>query len=316
MFTVSCNSVLKGAIPRLPGAGLANFFCQRGRQIIEACGALWYSVPNRFLMSLPYQQSIEPSHEEINALLRFSGAFGVRFPSQDWPGMPGGVYVYRGRGYALKSIHIKHRPRVRKGLQTFEIRPVDEADLLSQGIQVNRETMARQGHYDPEFGDADLWARFVTAMRNSPEIHAIGAFDGKRLSAYMITCREDGWLNILHQMSRQEDLKSFPNHALTYSVTKTASDDHSLEGVSYGLVGLISNEGLHEYKLRFDYEVIPLNCVVVLRPTLNLLANNRFVRGGVQMLRYLRPEDQRLEMVETILRGAACTLRASLNGRS
>ena len=303
------NSVAKIVAPKLPGTGLANFLALRGRQIIEACGILWYSVPHRFLMSLPYQQLVEPTPEAIQALLRSSGAVGVRFQSQQWRGITGGVYVYCGRDYSLKSVHIKHRPRVRGGLQTFEIRPVEEDDLLNRGLQLNRETMARQGRYDSEFGEAGQWARLVTAMRNCPEIGAIGAFDGKRLCAYMITCREDGWLNILHQMSSHDDLKSFPNHVLTFSVTKAAAEDPSLEGVCYGLVPLISIEGLHEYKLRFGYQVRACNSVFALHPRLDLLLNNRFVRGGVQLLRHLRARDQRLEMMDTILRGATFTSR-------
>lgn len=302
--------------PRMPGAGLANFFALRGRKIVEACGTLWYSVPNRFLMSLPYQQPLEPIPDEIQALLRSSGALGVRFQSQHWPGIAGGVYVYRGRDYSLKSVHIKHRPRVRKGLETFEIRPVDEDELLNQGLQLNIDTLVRQGHFDREFGEANQWARFVRAVRECPEISAIGAFDEKRLCAYMITYREDGWLTILHQMSRQADLKSFPNHALTYWVTKAASEDPSLECVSYGIVPLISIEGLHEYKLRFGYQVIPYTCAVVLRPEFDFLLNNRFTQWGVQRLRYLWPNNQRLEMVDTILRGAAFTSRRKISENS
>jgi len=116
-------------------------------------------------------------------------------------------------------------------------------------------------------------------------------------------------------MSRQDDLKSFPNHVLTFRITKAASEDSSLDGVSYGLVPLISIEGLHEYKTRFGYQILPRTCAVVLRPGLSLFLNNRFARLGVQQLRRLLPEDQRLEMAETILRGAAYTSRAGLNGR-
>ncbi len=295
---------------------MANFFALRGRRIIEACGALWHSVPNRFLMSLPYQRPIDPTPEEIQDLLRSSKATGVRFQSQQWHGMAGGVYAYRGREYNLKSVHIKHRPRVRKGMQIFEVRPVQEDDLLSQGLQINRETMVRQGHYDPEFGDAGSWTRLVRAMRYCPEIGAIGAFDGNHLSAYMITCREGRWLSILHQMSRKNDLKSFPNHTLTYWVTKAASEDPSLEGVSYGLMPLVSIEGLHEYKLRFGYQVIPFSCIVVLRPQLDLLLNNRLARRGVRMLRHLRPDNQRLEMMDTVLLGAHLTSRGQIRKNS
>ena len=306
----------EGITQNLPGAGLAKFLALRGRKIAEACGALWYSVPNRFLMSLPYQHPLDPMPDEIQALLHTSGAIGLRFQSREWPGIPGGVYVYRGRDYSLNSVQIKHRPRVRKGLQTYEIRLVEPDDLLSQGLQLNRDTMLRQGHYDPEFGEAHQWARLVKAVYECPEISAIGAFDSKRLCAYMITCREDGWINILHQMSRQDALKSHPNHVLTYSVTKAASEDASLEGISYGLVPLISIEGLDEYKLRFSYQVMPYHNVIVLRPEVNLLLNNRFARRGVEWLRHLRPDDQRIEMVDTILRGATVTSRGLIKEHS
>ncbi len=256
-------------------------------------------------MSLPYQQALEATPDAIQALLRSSGAAGLRFQSQQWSGMPGGAFICRGRNYDLQSVHHKHRPRVRKGLQNFEIRAVEDNELLDQGLQLNRETMLRQGHYNSEFGEADQWARLVEAKRESPEIDAIGAFFGSRLSAYMLTCREDRWLNILHQMSRLDDLKNSPNHALTYWVTKAASEDPSLEGVCYGLQSLISTEGLDEYKLRFGYQIAPRTCVVVLHPRLDLLINNRVVRAGIRLVRRLRPEDQRLEMMETILRGAA-----------
>jgi len=292
---------------KLPGSGLAKFFALRGRPIMDGCSSLWYSAPHRFLISLPYQQPLNPAPEAIQALLRSSKASGVRFMSRQWGGISGGVYVCCDRKYSLDTIHKKNRTAVRRALETYEIRHVKEGELLGQGLQLNRETMARQGRYDPEFGEEGQWSRFVKAIPECPEIEAFGAFVGKRLCAYLITCREDRWLNILHQMSRPDDLKSYPNHVLTYSVTKAACEDPSLKGVSYGLVPLIVNNGLHEYKIRLGYSVIPQSCVVVLRPELNLFLNNRFVRWGVNLFCRLRPNDRRLEMTGTILRAAEAT---------
>jgi len=307
MSTRTLASGNRPGVTNFPGAGLAKFFEHRGRRIFEGCGVLWYSVPNGFLVSLPYQQPLDPLQEEVRALLRSSGAAGVRFSSLQWHGIEGGVYLHRGRNYTLQSVNAKHRPRVRKGMETFEVRQVPEEVLLQQGIQLNYDTMRRQNHYDPEFGDPDRWARLVKAIQCCPAISAVGVFAGDRLASYMITCREDGWLNILHQMSRLEDLKLFPNHYLTYWVTKAASEDPSLEGCSYGLVPLIANEGLHEYKTRFGYTVSPRNCAVVLGSKHDLLLNNAMVRRGVRWFRCFRPNDQRLETIDTVLRGAALT---------
>jgi hypothetical protein len=258
-------------------------------------------------MSLPYQEPLEPSHDELQDLFRSSGAAGVRFTSERWHGLEGGIYICRRSSYDLNSVQTKHRARVRKGMETIEVRPVKESELLDQGLQLNLETMARQARFDPEFGDAQSWNRFVKAMRECPEISAVGAFEGELLLAYMVVCKEDRWLNILHQMSRLDHLKSFPNHVLTYFVTKAACEDTSLDGVCYGLVPLVDIAGLHEYKMRFGYEVIRRSCAFVLNPRLDPLLNNSVSRWGVRQARRLRPRDERLEMIDTVLRGAALT---------
>ncbi len=297
-------SVQDTALTELPGSVLARFLELRGRQIIRACGALWYTVPGRFLMSLPYQAMLNPDPGELRRMLREARVFGARFPSMEWSGLESGIYVLRGRRYDLGSVHVKHRPRVRRGLQCFEIRPAEKAELLEQGCELNLSTMARQGRYDAEFGERRQWERLVDAAFACPEISCPAAFAGKRIAAYMVTCREDRWLHILHQMSRHEDLPNFPNHVLTYTVTKETLADPSIEAVSYGYVPLFSADGLHEYKLRFGYELIPHRSAIHLHPVLDTVLNFPAARAAVKVARRFRRDYQQLETLETVLEGA------------
>src|SRR5882672_4649103 len=126
---------------KLPGSVLARFLELRGRRIVSACGALWYTVPGRFLMSLPYEKMLNPDPEELRKMIRETGALGARFPSLSWTGLESGLYVLRRRDYDLGSLHAKHRPRVRHGLRHFEVRPAEKASLLDQGCALNRSTM-------------------------------------------------------------------------------------------------------------------------------------------------------------------------------
>jgi hypothetical protein len=126
----------------------------------------------------------------------------------------------------------------------------------------------------------------------------------------MVTCREQKWLHILHQMSRQEDLPNFPNHSLTYAVTLQAAADATLDAVSYGYVPLFAADGLHEYKLRFGYELIPHRSVIQLHPTLKALLDSRIAKMVVRAARCLRRSNQRLETVEAVLKGAQLSGRA------
>jgi hypothetical protein len=105
-------------------------------------------------------------------------------------------------------------------------------------------------------------------------------------------------------MSRQEDLPNFPNHLLTYAVTKQAAVDTSLEAVCYGYVPLFAADGLNEYKLRFGYEMIPHYSVIQLHPSLNLVLNQPATRLAVRIARRLRHNNQHLETLETVLEGA------------
>jgi len=287
-----------------PGSVLARFLELRGRRIFRACDALWYTVPGRFLMSLPYQRMLNPDPQELRLMIRETGAFGVRFPSLSWTGLEGGLYVLRRRPYGIESLHVKHRPRVRHGLQHFEVTLAEKSQLVRQGRALNLSTMARQGRYDPEFGEPRPWERFVEAAFACPGVSFPAVFSGPRLAAYMVTCREQRWLHILHQMSRQEDLPNFPNHLLTYAVTAQASADASLEAVCYGCSPLFAADGLHEYKLRFGYEFAPHRSAIQLHPALKAALDNPVARAALRAARRLRRNDQRLETAETVLEGA------------
>ena len=255
-------------------------------------------------MSLPYQKMLDPDPGELRRMIREAGACGARFPSLSWTGLESGLYVLRGRHYDIGSLHAKHRPRVRHGMQHFEVRPAEKAQLLDQGYALNLNTMARQGRYDPEFGEPRQWERLVEAAFACPGVSIPAVFSGSRMVAYMVTCREQEWLHILHQMSRQEDLPNFPNHLLTYTVTAQAAADASLEAVCYGCVPLFAADGLHEYKLRFGYEMIPHRSVIQLHPVLKAVLDRPVARAAVRAARRLRRDDQHLETIESVLEGA------------
>jgi hypothetical protein len=297
---------------QFPGNTLARFLELRGRRIVKACGALWYSVPGRFLMSVPYQKMLNPDPDELRRMVCETGVCGIRFPSLTWTGLESGLYVLRRREYDIGSLHTKHRPRVRHAMQHFEVRPAEKSQLLDQGHALNLNTMARQGRYDPEFGDLRRWGRFVEAAFDCPGISFPAVFSGSRMAAYMVTCREQGWLHILHQMSRQEDLPNFPNHLLTYTVTAQATADALLEAVCYGYVPLFAADGLHEYKLRFGYEMVPHWSAIQLHPALKAILDRPLARAAVRALRRLRHNDQHLETIETVLEGVRSSGRVSI----
>jgi hypothetical protein len=277
---------------------------RRGRTIVEAAGVYWHGVPGRMLMSLPYHLALAPDRDEIAALLRRTRAAGVRYPSTEHAGLPSGVYVCTDRAYDFPNVRPRQRTKTRGGLRDCEIRELESKELLTQGLQLNLDTMRRQGRWDPEFGEARPWMRLVEAVRRSPDIRAMGALVDGKLAAYNILYRAGGWTHLLHQMSRTDLLDFYPNHALSFAVTRAALREPDAIGMSYGLTSLVSGDGLHQYKLEFGFEVAARNAVIQLHPAIGPVLGNVATRSVVHGLRRLRPQDQRLEYVEAVVRGA------------
>jgi len=289
----------------IPGAGLAEFMARRGRTIVEAAGTYWHGVPGRMLMSLPYHLTPDPDAEAVADMLRQTRASGVRYPSLKRAGLSSGLYVCRDASYDFPSVRPRQRTKVRGGLRRCEIRPLEAKELLTQGLQLNLDTMRRQGRWDPEFGEPRPWMRLVEAVRLASEVRAMGALVDGRLAAYNILYRADGWTHLLHQMSRTDLLDHYPNHALSFFVTREALQAPDAIGMSYGLASLVSGEGLHSYKLELGYEFVPRNAVIQLHPALGPVFGSVPARVLVQGLRRLRPQDQRLEYVDAVVRGSA-----------
>ena len=67
---------------------------------------------------------------------------------------------------------------------------------------------------------------------------------------------------------------------------------------------LFAADGLHEYKLRFGYEMIPHCSAIQLHPVLNAVLGHPLAHAAVRTARRLRKDDQQLETIETVMKGA------------
>ncbi len=289
---------------RKTGQGLAEFMEARGRRIVESGSALWHSTDGKMMISLPYHLALDPEPGEMEELLRRTGSLGVRYPSITRQGSPGGLYVCRDKEYSLKTVQSRLRSKVRRGLEQCEVRAVETAELLVQGLRLNRETMSRQGRYEPEFGEPESFARLVNAIEDSESVVAYGSFIDGVLGAYAVTYEEDGWFHILHQMSRIDCLEYYPNHALAFTLTEAALSKPEIVGMSYGLKSLVNTAGLHDFKLRMGFECLSQNMVCELHPMASGLLTSGLVSAGLRVVRKCFPRDQRLERVQSVISSA------------
>jgi hypothetical protein len=291
----------------MAGERYSEFMQLRGRRILDGVGSRWYSNSMGIYMSIPYHEVYDPPEGELERFMWRTHMLGVRFPSSQYGGLASGVYVRRKKPYDLSSVQPRLRTQVRRGLENCQICQIDSKELLTGGLRCNLDTMQRQGRFDAEFGEQSQWGRLVRAVSQCAGIAAYGAFVEQKLAAYAITCREDGWLHILHQMSCLESLNYSPNHALTFHVTRDGLADPGIDAVCFGLRGLVAGYGLNDYKLRLGYEIVPQTSVFVLHPGVGRLFSSALAIDGIAWLRKLRPHNQRFGQIESVLTGARLT---------
>lgn len=297
--------------PEQPGAALARFAEARGRRTFEAAGTLWTEYRGPFYVNLPYQEQLDPDPRALGEALRTRRVAAVRYLTRAGPGWPSGLYVASLAGFSMQRLARTHRSQVKKGLGLCDVRPVDPDQLLAEGLEINLQTMARQGRFDPEFGEARRWRAFVAAIRACPAVRVSGAFLGRRLSAYVVACRDGEWLHLLYKMSRTEDLIHRTNPALDYWILSEAASDPTLRVACAGFLSTLSGDGTHQYKLAMGWEVAPRKLGIRFHPALQSALANRFSAQLARGLERLRPRNRRLELLSKIVRGASLTSGAA-----
>ena len=276
--------------------------------MFEDLGVIWAHYRGPFYCSLPYEKEIELEPSDVHALMRRAGILSVRFPSARYQGVPCGLYVCRPAGYSLHNLSRQYRSQVQRGLAACEVRRVPIDELLAEGMTLNLDTMRRQGRFDPEFGDPARWKKLVKAIEQSPGVDVTGAYVSGRLSAYLISCQEDGWLHLLYKMSRTEDLGQRTNHALDYSVLSTAALDPAVEVVENGFVPLRPNPGLEQYKRGMGFTVLDSHLAMYFHPWMSRVITSRPVVGAAKSVWKVRPQIEALEAAAKVLEGARITM--------
>ena len=300
-----------------PGSLLAQFLDRRGCRVFEALGAFWAPYHGPFYSSIPNQVTIGREPREIQEMLRQHGVRCVRFPSAAGHGIPLGLYVCRPREYGLARLSSGFRRHVIRGLEICKIRRVEPAELLREGLPVNLDTMQRQQRYDPEFGDPARWKRFVQAVRQSPGIAVTGAYIGGRLSAYKVTCQEDGWLHMLYKMSRSHD-RAWPiGHALEYAVLSEAASNPGIELAESAFRSPVpsTDEGLDSYKRHIGYTVEPRHLAICFHPWIAPLLASPLALAIAKAASICCAKSSRLEFAVRALEAARSTLRKDRPGR-
>jgi hypothetical protein len=260
----------------------AEFLARQGYHIFETESCFWYNAQPGFYFYFPYHRLISPSIEEMNRLLWGRPCIGARFfVPLNGVGRNSYLIVCSNKNYDIISVDAKYaRRQTRRGLENFEIRQIDFGYLASHGCKINYDTMMRQGR-DPRKWNEKYWRQYCLSAQGLEGFEAWGAFTGKHLAAFLVAFQMEDYFTILNQSSASEYLRSYPNNALVFYVTKHKLASEMVGHVSYGPESLDAPASLDKFKFRMGFTKSPMKQKIVFNPVLRPFVNpisHKFVK--------------------------------------
>jgi hypothetical protein len=229
----------------------------------------YWSVP-RFA---PY--TIDP--KRVKGLL-YSRAAMVVFPTHGPGNTTVKLCVRRNGEYDLTSLQARTRTKVRRGLEKCRVRPVSWERMAKDGLAINEEALKRQQRRSRRLKSAAWWERQCRISAEFQDVSAWGVFVEERLTGYVHILLHDGVsfdgaemrvANIAHFMTDSKYLKSYPNEALIYSVTKIMLEEY---GASLVVLGNASNDReLLSWKRHMGYTEEDISTFIFVNPLLHLI---------------------------------------------
>jgi hypothetical protein len=238
-----------------------------GHRVIQTASASWFDVYPRSYLAFPYHQAIEPGDTELRELFR--SALMLRFTSES-RGVNSYYVACDQKPYDLHSLTSKARNQTRRGLESWCVERVGCDWVAACGERLNAETLVRQGRQKSDF-DSDHWRSFCGAAATRSGFEGWAATAKGKVGAVALTFVMGDVAYILLQRSARSELGTYPNNALSFTVTRELLGRPSIRMAFYGLRPLAASSSLEHFKLGMGYRQIPVMETVSTRPLLRPL---------------------------------------------
>jgi hypothetical protein len=256
----------------------SGFLASTGHRVLRGAGAYWYDASPALFLSLPAPRLLQPSRDELRALLRQQPCAGLRFPAPlAGPGKLSYQIVCDTRGYDLESLSANARSKVRRGLRRGTVTPVPFATIAADGMAADRDTLARQGRALRLEGPA--WQRFWDAAAATAGMEGWAVYTGSQMAAFLVSVQFDDSVEFLLARSRSDCLDAYPNNALLFEVAREMLGRRGLRQITFGLESLEPVGPLDQFKFGMGFRAAPLRQRVVFHPLVRAVLQRRALRG-------------------------------------
>lgn len=281
---------------------LAEWLRRQGHTVVKTQSSYWADFGPRVFQAFPYHWVISPDEKELRQLILEQKALALRYstPYNSPLGSLSYHVVLENTQYILENLPKKARHDVKRGLSLASIERISLSRLASDGWNLRRDTLIRQGRQGAE-KEMD-WQKLCLSAEGLNGFEAWGAIINGRLAAALLAFLCDGYFYILYHQSLTEYLAFGVNNALTYAVTSNVVNrpDNRVR-MFYGLHSLDAPPSVDEFKFRMGYTAKPVRQRVVFHPWVRPFMNpasHALLRAGLR----LKPGHPTLSKAEGMLR--------------
>lgn len=247
-------------------ADYTRFLEAQGLRVLEAEKSLWVEKRKFFFENIPPHRTLRLGAAAVSRLF-VKGCAVLRYGCEEPEGVPSFEYVCDDKDFGLHSLAPDARRRVRRGLESCDVRRVDFELLARHGYAINQSALARQKRPAPaHFADEMLWRRYMQACASIPTLTAFGAFVNARFIGFSIAANVEDHSYLHHTHAFADELKHSPINLLTYTVTKAMLERPEVSCVSQGMEPFVALPGVERFKLAMGFRKRPMRRRVVVNP--------------------------------------------------
>ena len=268
---------------------VSRFVAAQGMNSIQGESCLWVEKRKFFYESVPGHRRVRLQPGEAARVFRH-GAAAIRYTCDANEGTPSFEYVCDETNFGLASLAPDARRRVRRGLESCEIRAVDFQLLAREGCAINQSVFARQQRVaESVLTDELRWRRYMSICSELTSMEAFGAFIEGKLRGFSMAVYVDEYCYLFHTHAHSDYMKFSPIYALTYTVMHNAFQKPAVKCVSQGLESFLILPEVERFKLAMGFRKRVLGRRVLVNPWVRPLFSTAGAWIIEKLLRQFRP---------------------------
>lgn len=279
--TAAQGSPLAAGAAEADVASFADFLRAVGHRVVRTESGHWYDAHRLFFLAFPSHQPLDPTADELRAVLSRRPCLGVRFAAPlGGPGRLSYQIVCDRPDYGEEMLSANTRSKVRRGGRRCEVGPVPFDAIAEGGRAADLDTLERQGRPVRLRGDA--WRRYWAAASATPGMEGWGACAGGELVAYLVTVRFGDTVEFLVARSRSDRSDLYPNNALVFHVAQEMLARRGVRRITFGLEALEPVAALDEFKVGMGFRREPVRQRVLFHPALRPVLGRPALRSALR----------------------------------